>query len=446
MSQLFIFLRHILGKLNLYHMKIDFIKASFKDFENIEGQDIYETANEFQEYLDFLKANSHLNYRIESLTHVGPEMNLVLPGDDHPTWCVCLVSNDYLGFSQHPKVKEAVIRGIQLFGTGSGASPAIGGHFIYHQQLERKIAEFYKKKEAILYTTGYTANSATLQCILHRDDKNPDPNRNDIAILDMNVHASVYEGVLTTNVKTFLHNNLEMLEKVLKNSQDKYRTKMVIIDGVYSQDGDVAPINEIADLAHKYGAYIVVDDAHGIGVVGKNGRGVIELDNAFDKVDMITGTFSKALGNIGGYVIANPEIINYLKFQSKQHLFSTTATPAIMGILKAIELVDEEPEWRTKLWDNINYLKNGLIERGFDVGTTASAVIPVKVGDIPKTLEAGRLLLKAGIYTNPIMYPAVSKKNARIRMNVMATHTKEHLDKVLNAFTNIDQKLHLTMK
>jgi len=427
-------------------MKIDFSKASFKDFENIEGQDIYETAKEFQEYLNFLKANSHLNYRIESLTHVGPEMNLVLPGDDHPTWCICLVSNDYLGFSQHPKVKDAVCRGTQLFGTGSGASPAIGGHFIYHQQLEKKIAEFYNKKEAILYTTGYTANSATLQCLLQRDDKNPDPKRNDIAILDMNVHASVYEGVLTTNVKTFLHNNLEVLERVLKNSQDKYRTKMVIIDGVYSQDGDVAPINDIADLTHKYGAYLVVDDAHGIGVVGEHGRGVIELDNAFDKVDIITGTFSKALGNIGGYVIANPEIINYLKFQSKQHLFSTTATPAIMGILKAIELVDEEPEWRTKLWDNINYLKNGLIERGFDVGTTASAVIPVKVGDISKTLEAGRLLLKAGIYTNPIMYPAVSKKNARIRMNVMATHTKEHLDKVLNAFTDIDQKLQLTTK
>lgn len=427
-------------------MKIDYEKASFKDFENVQGQDVYQTANEFNQYLDFLKFHGHLNYRIESLSPVGPEMNLMLPGDTHPTWSVCLVSNDYLGFSQHPKVKEAVSRATQLFGTGSGASPAIGGHFIYHKQLEKKIAEFYKKKEAILYTTGYTANSATLQCLLHRDGNDIAPDKNDIAILDMNVHASVYEGVLTTNVKTFLHNNLEMLEKVLKNSQDKYRTKMVIIDGVYSQDGDVAPIDEIADLAHKYGAYLVVDDAHGIGVLGDHGRGVIELHNAFDKVDIITGTFSKALGNIGGYVIAEPDIINYLKFQSKQHLFSTTATPAIMGILKAIELIDEEPEWRTKLWDNINYLKNGLIERGFDLGTTASAVIPVKVGDIPKTLEAGRLLLKAGIYTNPIMYPAVSKKNARIRMNVMATHTKEHLDKVLNAFEEVDRKLNLTLK
>ncbi|PAW95190.1 2-amino-3-ketobutyrate CoA ligase [Mucilaginibacter sp. MD40] len=421
---------------------INFERASFKDFESIAGQDVYQTAREFVEYLDFLRSNGHLNYRIESLSPVGPEMNLILPGDSHPTWCVCLVSNDYLGFSQHPLVKAAVIKGIELFGTGSGASPAIGGHFVYHEQLERKIAGFYKRKDAILYTTGYTANSATLQCFLHKDEH--DAQKNDIAILDMNVHASVYEGALTTTVKTFLHNDLNMLEHVLKNAQDKYRTKMVVIDGVYSQDGDIAPIAAIADLTHRYGAYLVVDDAHGIGVVGDTGRGVIELDNAFDQVDIITGTFSKALGNIGGYVIASPEIITYLKYQSKQHLFSTTATPAVMGILKAIDLIDEEPVWRARLWENIAYLKKGLIDLGFDVGTTASAVIPVKVGDIMKTLEAGRLLLKAGVYTNPIMYPAVAKKNARIRMNVMATHTQAHLDKVLAAFSDVNKQLNIS--
>ncbi|WP_183573822.1 aminotransferase class I/II-fold pyridoxal phosphate-dependent enzyme [Mucilaginibacter sp. X5P1] len=424
--------------------KIDFDKASFKDFENIAGQNVYETAREFQKYLDFLKSAGHLNYRIESLSPVGPEMNLILPGQKHPTWCVCLVSNDYLGFSQHPKVKAAVIKGAELFGAGSGASPAIGGHFVYHQQLENKIAGFYKKEAAILYTTGYNANSSSLQCMLYRNDE--DDNKNDLAILDMNVHASVFEGCLTTNVKKFLHNDLVMLEHVLKSAQHKYRTIMVVIDGVYSQDGDIAPIDRIAEITHRHGAFLVVDDAHGIGVLGENGRGVIEVFNAFEHVDIITGTFSKALGNIGGYVIASPALINYLKFQSKQHLFSTTATPAIMGILKAIELIDDEPEWRERLWENINYLKSGLIERGFDVGNTVSAVIPVKVGDIPKTLEAGRLLLKAGIYTNPIMYPAVSKKNARIRLNVMATHTKEHLDKVLSAFEEVDKQLFISIK
>lgn len=418
-------------------MNIPYEKASFKDFENIEGLDAYATAEEFTKYLDFLKVNGHLNYRIESLSPCGPEMDLLLPGDDVPTRCVCLVSNDYLSFSQHPQIKAAVIDGVQRFGTGSGASPAIGGHFVYHQQLEEKIAAFYRKSNAILYTTGYTANSATLQCLLHKED---------LAILDMAVHASVYEGCLTTNVKTFLHNNMQMLEQVLKNAQNKYRTKMVIIDGVYSQDGDIAELNEIINLTHKYGAYLVIDDAHGIGVVGDTGRGVIEMYNAFDKVDIITGTFSKALGNIGGYVVANSEIVTYLKFQSKQHLFSTTATPAVMGILKAIDLVDNEPEWRLKLWDNIQFIKAGLIELGFDVGTTASAVIPVKVGDIPKTLEAGRLLLNLGVYANPIMYPAVSKKNSRIRLNIMAGHTKEQLTKVLEAFKIVDQQLNISGK
>jgi glycine C-acetyltransferase len=421
---------------------IDFKNASFKDFENIAGQNVFETASAFREYLEFLKANGHLNYRIESQTPVGPEMKLLLPGEKKARWCVCLVSNDYLGFSQHPKVKKAVIDGVRKYGTGSGASPAIGGHFLYHRRLEDKIAAFYRKQHAILYTTGYTANSATLQCILHRDDL--DSSKNDLAILDMNVHASVYEGALTTTIKTFLHNNLEALERALKNAQGNYRTIMVVIDGVYSQDGDIAPIDKIAELTHRYGGYLVVDDAHGIGVVGKTGRGVIEVFDAFDQIDIITGTFSKALGNIGGYVIASEDMITYLKYQSKQHLFSTTATPAVTGILKALDLVDEEPEWRIRLWDNIDFLKQGLIERGFDVGTTASAVVPVKVGDILKTLEAGRLLLKAGVYTNPIMYPAVSKKNARIRMNVMATHTTEQLQKVLDAFVEVDRVLQIT--
>jgi glycine C-acetyltransferase len=229
-------------------MPKDYTNTSFKDFENIAGQDVFATAADFQVYLNFLQANGHLNYRIESLTPVGPEMNLMLPGDKEPTRSVCLVSNDYLGFSQHPKIKEAVIRGTEQFGTGSGASPAIGGHFVYHQQLEQKIAEFYRRKEAILYTTGYTANSATLQCLLHKED---------LAILDMAVHASIYEGVIKTNVKTFLHNNLVMLEQVLKMAQHQYRTKMVIIDGVYSQDGDLAPLDQIAELTHRYGAWMM---------------------------------------------------------------------------------------------------------------------------------------------------------------------------------------------
>lgn len=166
----------------------------------------------------------------------------------------------------------------------------------------------------------------------------------------------------------------------------------------------------------------------------------------FDQVDIITGTFSKTFGNVGGYVIANPKLIRFLKFQSKQHLFSVTSTPAAAGILCAISLIDEEPQWKDKLWDNITYLKKGLLDLGLDIGNTRSAIIPVKIGDALKTGEAGKLLLEAGVYANPIIYPAVSRKNARIRMSLMATHTKEQLNKVLNAFEYVDQKLHISKK
>jgi glycine C-acetyltransferase len=418
-------------------MPIEFEKASFKDFENVPGMDAYQRAKLFNEYLDFLQERGRLNYRIESLSPCGPQMDLVIPGTSTAKTFVSLVSNDYLGFTQHPKVKMAVIEGIERFGAGSGASPAIGGNFHYHEQLEDKIAKFFQRDSAILYTTGYTANSATFQSLLQAED---------VAILDMAVHASVYEGCQLTNIKSFLHNNMDMLERQLKNCQHQYRTKMVIIDGVYSQDGDLAPLDKIISLCKTYGAYLAIDDAHGTGVIGKTGRGVIELYDRYDQVDIITGTFSKTFANIGGYVIASPELIRFLKFQSRQHLFSVTSTPAALGIMKAIDLLDEEPEWMQKLWANIDYFKKGLLDLGLNIGTTASAVIPVKIGDAAKTGEVGQMLFQRGVYANPIIYPAVSRKDARIRMSLMATHTKEHLDKVLNAFEDIDRKLHLSTR
>jgi glycine C-acetyltransferase len=416
-------------------MKIDFAKASFKDFENVPGMDAWERAGLFTEYLDYLKGQGGLNYRLVSTTGCGPEMTILNSGNGSPERYVSFVSNDYLGFTQHPKVKDAVIEGIRQFGSGAGASPAIGGQFSYHEELEKKIAAFFKRDSAIIYTTGYTANSATLMSLLQKED---------IAIVDMAVHASVYEGCQLTNLKVFLHNRMDILERALKESQHKFRTKMVIVDGVYSQDGDMAPLREILELCRQYGAYLCVDDAHGVGVIGETGRGAMEKQGVLQEVDIITGTFSKTFANVGGYVVADPNLINFLKYQSRQHLFSATASPAAAGILKAIDLLDEEPQWQNRLWENINYFKSGLVSLGMDIGTTESAIIPVKIGDAAKTAEAARLLLKAGIYTNPIIYPAVSKKNARIRMSVMATHTREQLDKALDAFEDVDGQIHIS--
>src|SRR5690606_25695273 len=227
------------------------------------------------------------NYRQENQTGCNAEAELKLDGSPHRHF-VNLTSNDYLGLTQHPLVMQAAKNGIDRYGTGAGSSPAIGGHYAYHREIEQAIARFFKREDAIVYSTGYSANSGTLQTVLKKED---------LAILDMAVHASVYEGCQLTNVKTFPHNHMDALERVLRLSKDKYRTRMVVIDGVYSQDGDLAPVDRILELCRRFGAYLMVDDAHGTGVIGRTGRGVLELHDLFHEVDFITGTFSKTFAH-----------------------------------------------------------------------------------------------------------------------------------------------------
>ncbi|MBV8327499.1 aminotransferase class I/II-fold pyridoxal phosphate-dependent enzyme [Chryseobacterium sp.] len=418
-------------------MIIDFTTATFKDFENIPDYDISQRADYFYEFLEHMTARGHNNYRLKNTSGTNATLSIDIANQNKEY--VSFVSSDYLGFSQHPKVKKAAIEGIEKYGTGTGASPLIGGYFDYHNILERRIAQFFGRNEdeVVLFTTGYAANSATLQILMQKED---------IAILDMGVHASVHEGCAFTNKKTFPHNNLEALEHILKMSENLYRTKLVVIDGVYSQEGDTSRASEIYDLVKKYNAYLMVDDAHGVGVLGETGRGALEYDDLLQKVDFIAGTSSKTFGNLGGYMITNKKIASFLKFQSRQHIFSVTAPPSSAGIVKAIDLIDEEPIWKEKLWNNINYFKKGLDDLGLDTGITCSAIIPVKIGDQSKMWDIGRILIEHGVYTNPIMYPAVARKDARIRMTVTARHEKEHLDKTLNVFDDINKKLHIAKK
>lgn len=418
-------------------MKQTYTQASFKDYEDIPGLDIYQRAEAHQGYLNYLKDNNFMNYRLLATSGCGPEINLAKDGYIQEGSYISFVCNDYLGFTQHPEVKKSAILSIEKYGTGAGASPLIGGYFEFHKTLENKISTFFNRPlgSAITYTTGYTANSASLLSLLKKDD---------IAIVDMAVHASVYEGILGTTTKRFLHNNTQALEQILSVAQNKYRTKMVIVDGVYSQDGDIAKLKEILEITHRYNGILLVDDAHGIGVIGKTGRGAMELYDVLEKVDIITGTFSKTFGNVGGFLVADPELITYLQFQSRQYAFSAAATPIVAGVNKAIDLIDEEPQWQKKLWENIEYYREGLQNIGLDTGITESAIIPVKIGDMQKNSQTAKLLLENGIYTNPIMYPAVSMKDSRIRMSLMATHTREQLDKALNVFEYINNKLNIT--
>lgn len=416
---------------------IDFNKASFKDFESVPHLNAFERAEIFKDFTNYMEAEGQMNYRFVTSNGCGPEMWVNSPFQKVPTRCVSLVSNDYLNFTQHPKVKAAAIAGIEKYGTGAGASPLIGGHHEYHVMLENKLSAFFNCPEdsSIVYTTGYTANSATLLALLKNED---------CAIVDMAVHASVFEGLLGTTIKRFPHNSMVHLERALADAQSKYLTRLVVIDGVYSQNGDLAKMDEIYTLTRQYGAFLMVDDAHGIGVLGENGRGAIEIFNLLDKVDIISGTLSKAFGHIGGFVIAKPEVANYLKFQSRQQVFSSTSTPATAGLLVAIDLIDEEPQWRLKLAENVDYYKKGLLDLKLDIGDTASPIIPIKIGDAHTTGDVARLLLHAGVYANAIVYPGVSRKDARIRTSLMATHTREHLDKVLNAFDYVNTKLKIS--
>lgn len=409
-------------------MKQSFDNNSFRDFEYIQGMDAWGRAKMFQAYLDDQTAKGQLNYRLVTTTGCGPIVNMGGKA------MISLVSNDYLGFTQHPAVKQAAINGIQKYGTGAGASPAIGGHYDYHELLEKTTAGFFRKNHAIIYTTGYTSNSASLQCILTKDDH---------VILDAGVHTSVMEGCQCFNRKTVKHNDLEAYDHALRLSKGKHPLVLVIIDGVYSQDGDLAPLKAIIELCKHYGAKLMVDDAHGTGVIGKTGRGLIETCDAWDDIDLITGTFSKTFGHIGGYVVASEEIVNYLKYQSKQHLFSASLSPACLSIVKAIDLVDEEPLWMSVLKDNCKYFRHGLLSLGLNIGDTRSAIFPVRVGDKIKNARICHAMKEKGVYANQINYPAVSMKDARIRMGVTARHTKEQLDEVLNVWGDIKREFQL---
>ena len=409
-------------------MNQHFDNLSFRDFEYIPGMDAWARALYFQSYLSDQAAKGYLNYRLVTSTCSGPVIEM------KGSKMINLASNDYLGFTQHPAVKQAAIDGILKYGSGAGASPTIGGHYDYHALLEKTTAGFFRKRSAIIYTTGYTSNSASLQCILTKDD---------LVILDAGVHTSVMEGCQLVNRKTVKHNDLAAYEHALKLSAGKHPLMLVIIDGVYSQDGDMAPLREIISLCKKYGAKLMVDDAHGTGVIGKTGRGLIEACNAWDEVDLITGTFSKTFGHIGGYVVASEEMVNYLKYQSRQHLFSASSTPAALAIVKAIELVDEEPLWMSVLRSNIKYFSHGLLSLGLNIGNTESAIFPVRVGDKIKNAKICYSLQQKGVYANQINYPAVSMKDARIRMGVTARHNKAHLDEVLNVWSDVKKEFQL---
>ncbi|MGE4284232.1 MAG: aminotransferase class I/II-fold pyridoxal phosphate-dependent enzyme [Clostridia bacterium] len=417
---------------------MDSTKYSLADFYDLQNMDMLGRAKTFYEYLEDIHKNHHDQYRRISVSGSGPVMTVLDPYTGTQKEMIYMASNDYLNLTRHPRSINAGRAALEKYGTGAGSVPLLGGTLDIHVELENKIAAFKGCESAIIYTNGFGSNCGSLAALLRE---------NDVAILDILVHASIIDGCRDTHMEYFRHNNMSSLEKVLQKCQNKFNTKLVVVDGVYSMDGDISKLNEVVELAHHYGAYVMVDEAHATGVIGKNGRGTPEYFNIEGQVDIVSGTFSKALGVVGGFVASRKEIIGYLHYYSRPYMFSTAQTPqTAASLIEAMNIIEDEPELRDSLWKNINYFRRNLLALGFNLGNSETAIFPIVVGNDVKVREICRELHESGIYVNPVQYPAVSRKLSRVRMSIMCNHTKAHLDKVLNALEHIGKKYKITTK
>lgn len=343
-------------------------------------------------------------------------------------------SNSYLGLTNHPKLKEASKAAIDKYGSGCAGSRFLNGTLDLHIELEEKLADFVGKDGAIVFSTGYQVNLGVISSL---------PGRHDYIILDELDHACIIDGSRLSFAKVlkYKHNDMDSLEKVLMKTEPE-RIKIIAVDGVFSMEGDLAKLPDIVRLAEKYNANVMVDDAHGLGVVGKLGRGTADHFGLTDKVDLIMGTFSKSLASIGGFIASDKDTINYLKHTARSLIFSASIAPAnAASVIAALELIQQEPERIEKLWYNTRYAMKALKDAGFDTGHTETPIIPIFIRDDFKTFQMTRMLLDQGIFVNPVVSPAVASTSSLIRFSLMATHTIPQIDEAVDKITNLAKHL-----
>ncbi len=349
---------------------------------------------------------------------------------------VMLGSNNYLGLTSHPEVKEAAAMALALYGSGCAGSRLLNGTLDLHVALEQKIAEFTRREAALVFSTGFQVNLGVLSCLLTRSD---------VAILDALDHACIIDGCRLGFGKTYKyrHNDMEHLESKLSVVPEN-RGKLIVVDGVFSMEGDVANLPRIVELAKQYGARLMVDDAHGLGVFGENGRGTPEHFGLDEEVDLLMGTFSKSLATVGGFVAGDAVVIDFIKHQARSAIFSAAPPPAsVASALKAIEIVEREPERRKHLWENTKTMRRELSTLGFDTGDSTSPVIPIVVGPDMEAFRMTTRLQEEGVFVNPVVSPAVPEGRAMIRTSYMATHTTDHLDMALAALAKVGREMGL---
>lgn len=343
-------------------------------------------------------------------------------------------SNSYLGLTTHPKLKEASKAAIDKYGSGCAGSRFLNGTLDLHLELERRLANFVGKEGALVFSTGFQVNLGVISSI---------PGRHDYIIMDDLDHACIIDGARLSFAKTlkYRHNDMESLEKVLKRTEmDKI--KLIAVDGVFSMEGDLAKLPEIVELAKKYNANVMVDDAHGLGVVGPLGRGTAAHFGLTENVDLIMGTFSKSLASIGGFIAADNDTINFLKHNARSLIFSASIAPAnAASVIAAIDIMEQEPERLDALWTNTRHAMKRLKDAGFDIGHTETPIIPIYVRDDFKTFNLTKLLLEEGVFVNPVVSPAVASTSSLIRYSLMATHTIDQIDESIDKITRIAKKL-----
>ena len=364
---------------------------------------------------------------------VGPQDAAIKLADGSEVINFC--ANNYLGLSSHPRVVEAAKKTLDSHGFGMSSVRFICGTQDIHKELEQKIAEFHETEDTILYAAAFDANGGVFEPILTAEDA---------IISDALNHASIIDGVRLCKAARYRYKHSDMadLEEQLKKAQDQ-RFRIIVTDGVFSMDGDVAKIDEICDLADKYDALVMIDECHASGFIGKTGRGSMELKNAMGRVDIITGTLGKALGGaMGGFTTGKKEIIELLRQRSRPYLFSNSLAPAIVGAsIEVFDLLSETTELRDRLEDNTNYFKEGIRKAGFDFKDGESAIVPIMLYDAKLSQQMADMLLERGIYVIGFFYPVVPKGEARIRVQLSSAHTREQLDRAIAAFIEVGKEL-----
>jgi 8-amino-7-oxononanoate synthase len=365
-------------------------------------------------------------YRNLTAVENAQDTHIVIEGKTYLSFC----SNNYLGLANHPSVVAAVKDAVELYGWGAGASRLVSGNMTLHKTLENEISKFKKKDAAIVFPTGYMANLGVITSLVSNGD---------LVICDKLNHASIIDGCRLSGAdfRVYAHCNMEKLENILKKSA-KYNCKLIVTDSVFSMDGDLAPLPDLVKIAAKYNAMLMVDEAHGTGVFGGNGRGVVEHYNLSNEVYVVMGTLSKAIGSLGGYVSGDSDLISYLRNKARTFMYTTALPPAVCAAsIAGIKLIQEDPSMRVSLWNNVRFIKDKLNSLNINTISSESQIIPILIGDAKKAVKVSKLLYENGILIPAIRPPTVPANSSRLRMTVMSSHTKQDLERLSQTLSDI---------